>query len=202
MNKLTVRQAEKLIKIARDSIIAFFNDREYTIPDSLKKEFKEERGVFVSLYVQDTLIGCIGFPEPIMSLAEGVASAAKSAAFEDPRFPPLKKEQMKDLRVELSVLSKPEEIEVKKPSEYLEKVKVGVDGLVIRDEFGAGLLLPQVATEWGWEPKEFLTNTCRKAGLEPDCWNNMKRNVYKFQAQIFTEKDGKVIEKKLENKKA
>ena len=73
----------------------------------------------------------------------------------------------------------------------------GEDGLIIKDEFGAGLLLPQVAIEWGWDAKEFLDNTCRKAGLDVDCWNNMRRNVYKFQAQIFSEEKGKVIEKKL-----
>jgi hypothetical protein len=161
------------------------------------KEFKDVRGVFVSLYIKDELIGCIGFPDPTMALAKGVVSAAQGAAFEDPRFPPLKKSQMKDLKVELSVLTKPEEIEVKKPSEYISKVKIGKDGLVIRDEFGAGLLLPQVAVEWGWDSKEFLDNTCKKAGLSPDCWCNLKRNVYKFQAQVFTEEKGRIIEKKL-----
>ena len=195
--KLTVKQAEKLIKIARDSSSAYFAGKEYTMGEELKKEFKEDRGVFVSLYVKEELIGCIGFPEPIMPLGESVATAAKNAAFEDPRFPPLRKEQMKELRVEISVLTKPEVIEVKKPSEYPSKVKIGVDGLMVKDEFGAGLLLPQVATEWGWKPKEFLDNTCKKAGLEPDCWDNMKRNVYKFQAQIFTEEKGKIVEKKL-----
>ena len=197
MNKLTVKQAEKLIKVARDSISAFFDGKEYVVPNDVKKEFKEERGVFISLYVQEALIGCIGFPEPIMGLAEGIAIAAKNAAFEDPRFPPLRKEQMKDLRIEISVLTKPKEIEVKEPSEYPKKVKIGLDGLMIRDEFGTGLLLPQVAVEWGWNSKEFLDNACKKAGLEPDCWNNMKRNVYKFQAQVFTEEKGKVVEKKL-----
>jgi uncharacterized protein (TIGR00296 family) len=195
--KLNVKQAAKLIKIARDSISAVFEGKKYKLSDALETEFKEIRGVFVSLYVKKELIGCIGFPEPNKLLAESVVIAAQGAAFEDPRFPPLKKEQMKDLRVELSVLTKPEVIEVNDPSEYPSKVKVGEDGLVIRDEFGAGLLLPQVATEWEWDSKEFLDNTCKKAGLSPDCWCNMKQNVYKFQAQVFTEEKGKIIEKKL-----
>jgi len=194
---LNAKQAEKLIKIARDAISAFFEGKEYIVPDNAKKGFKDERGVFVSLYVGEELNGCIGFPEPIMPLAESVASAARSAAFEDPRFPPLKREQMKDLRIELSVLSKPELIEVKSPSEYLKKIRIGIDGLMVKDKFGAGLLLPQVAVEWGWGVKEFLENTCRKAGLDPDCWKNMRKNVYKFQAQIFTEEKGRVVEKKL-----
>jgi hypothetical protein len=194
---LTVKQAEKLFKVARDSISDYFEGKEYEVPAEIKKEFNEERGVFVSLYVGEDLNGCIGFPEPIMPLAESITSAARGAAFEDPRFPPLKKEQMKELRIEISILTKPEVIEVKKPSEYPSKVRVGRDGLMVKDEFGAGLLLPQVAVEWGWDSKEFLDNTCRKAGLEPNCWNNMKKNVYKFQAQIFTEENSKIIEKKL-----
>ena len=195
--KITVGQAEKLIKVARDSISSFFDGKEYKVPAEVKQEFSIERGVFVSLYVDNDLIGCIGFPEPVMELAEGVATAAKNAAFEDPRFPPLKKDQMRGLRVELSVLTEPEIIEVSEPSEYPKNVEVGVDGLMIKDEFGTGLLLPQVAVEWKWDATEFLNNACKKAGLEPDCWNNMKKNIYKFQAQLFTEEKGKVIEKKL-----
>ncbi|MBD3354466.1 TIGR00296 family protein [Candidatus Woesearchaeota archaeon] len=196
--KITIKQAEKLIKLARDAISAVFKGKEeFDIPEEYKKEFKEERGVFVSLYVDEDLIGCIGFPEPDRPLADAVIDAAKGAAFEDPRFPPLKKEQMKDLRIELSILTEPKEIEVEKASDYPKKVKIGKDGLMIRDKFGAGLLLPQVAVEWGWKPKEFLDNACKKAGLSPDCWNNMRRNVYKFTAQVFSEEKGRIVEKKL-----
>lgn len=195
--KLTAQQAEKLIKIAKDAISAFFEGKEYEVPMELKKEFDYKRGVFVSLYVKEDLNGCIGYPEPIMPFAESVARAAVGAAFEDPRFPPLKIGQMKELRVELSVLTEPKVIEVDSPSNYLSKIKIGEDGLMIKDKFGSGLLLPQVAVEWDWDVKDFLDNTCRKAGLEPDCWKNMKKNVYKFQAQIFTEENGKVVEKKL-----
>ena len=68
---------------------------------------------------------------------------------------------------------------------------------MIKDEFGSGLLLPQVAVEWKWDAKEFLNQTCKKAGLAPDCWCNLKRNVYKFQAQVFAEENSKIVEKKL-----
>ena len=188
-------QASKLIKLARESIFSFFENKEVKVSDSIKKEFSDPQGVFVSLYVKDALIGCIGFPEPSAALWESVIEAAKGAAFEDPRFPPITNEQFKTMRVELSVLTLPEEISVKDPSEYPSKVRIGKDGLVVRDEFGAGLLLPQVAVEWEWDSKKFLDETCRKAGLSPSCWNNMKRNVYKFQAQVFIEKDGQVVEK-------
>lgn len=194
---IKLSQAKRLIKLVRDSISDFFDNKEARISGDIKKKFGEKQGVFVSLYVDAELVGCIGYPEPVLPLYKAVIQSAIGAAFEDPRFPPLKKEQMKNLRIEISVLTKPEEIKVKDPSEYPKKVKIGVDGLVIRDEFGSGLLLPQVAVEWGWDSKKFLSETCRKAGLPPDCWDNMKRNVYKFQAQIFSEEKGKVIEKKL-----
>lgn len=194
---VTLDQAKRLIKLAREAISAFFSGKEAKVPDAVKKEFGEERGVFVSLYVNEELIGCIGFPEPIMPLYQAVMLAAKRAAFEDPRFPPLTKEQFKDLRVEISVLTKPEVIGVRRPEEYPRNVKIGVDGLMVMDEFGSGLLLPQVAVEWDWDSKRFLEETCKKAGLSPDCWDNMKKNIYKFQAEIFAEEKGKVVKKKL-----
>ncbi|MBD3248610.1 AmmeMemoRadiSam system protein A [Candidatus Woesearchaeota archaeon] len=194
---MEVKQAEKLVKLARKSISAYFKGEDVKTGAGLKKEFDEKSGVFVSLYIDDELVGCIGYVEPTMPLWESVVQAAQGAAFEDPRFPPLTKKQYKKLKIEISVLSKLREIDVKKPSEYLSKIKIGKDGLVIKDEFGYGILLPQVAKDWDWGPEEFLNQTCLKAGLSPDCWNNMKRNVYKFQAQVFTEDKGRVVEKKL-----
>ena len=191
----SLAEAKSLIKLARDVISAYLDNKKIEIDNNIKEKFKEDRGVFVSLYIGEDLSGCIGFPDPVLPLWEAVKNAALGAAFEDPRFPPLTKEQFKEMTVELSVLTKQEEIKVKDPSEYPSNVKIGKDGLVIKDEFGAGLLLPQVAVEWGWDSKKFLCETCRKAGLEPDCWDNMKQNVYKFQAQVFTEKGGKILEK-------
>lgn len=194
---IKIEQAKKLIMLAREVISAYFKGKEVTVSNDIKDEFGEDCGVFVSLYLKDELIGCIGIPKPIMPLYKAVIQGAKGAAFEDPRFPPLKEDQMDGLRVEISVLTEPEAIEIKDPKDYLEKIKIGKDGLMIQDEFGSGLLLPQVAVEWDWDAKEFLNQTCMKTGLEPDCWCNLKRNVYKFQAQVFTEENGKIVEKKL-----
>ena len=193
---LTINQAKKLIKLARDSISSYFKQKALKIPESIKKTFGKKQGVFVSLYIKEELMGCIGFPEPTLPLYQAVIRGALGAAFEDPRFPPLKQEQLKNTRIELSVLTIPKEIEVKEPEEYLKEITIGKDGLLIQDEFGSGLLLPQVPIEWKWNAKQFLDHACMKAGLSPDCWNNLKRNVYKFQAQIFTEKDKEIIEKK------
>ena len=188
--------------LARGAISAYFKGKEVQVSNELKDEFGEDSGVFVSLYINNELIGCIGIPKPTMPLYKAIIQAAKGAAFEDPRFPPLRKEQMDRLRIEISVLTEPEAIEVDDPNEYPRKVEIGKDGLMIQDEFGSGLLLPQVAVEWKWDAKEFLDQTCRKAGLSPDCWCNLKRNVYKFQAQVFAEEKGKVVEKKLYKEKS
>ena len=194
---IKLEQAKKLIMLARGSISAYFKGKEVQLGNELKDEFGEDCGVFVSLYLNNELIGCIGLPQPTMPLYKAVIQAAKGAAFEDPRFPPLREDQMNKLKIEISVLTEPEVIEIDDSKDYIEKIKIGRDGLMVKDEFGSGLLLPQVAVEWKWNAKEFLNQTCRKAGLSPDCWCNTKRNVYKFQAQVFTEENGKLVEKKL-----
>ena len=198
--KIDLVQAEKLIGLARQSILDFFENKKTEASDEIKSEFSKKTGCFVSLYIGKSLIGCIGYSDPVFPLYKAVIKSAKAAAFEDPRFPPMKKEQMKDLRIELSVLTEPEELEAEKPEDYLNKFNIGVDGLIIKDDFGSGLLLPQVAIEWGWDKEEFLNQTCVKAGLGPECWKDMRRRIYKFQAQVYVEDNGKVIKKNIEEK--
>ncbi|MFH1125794.1 MAG: TIGR00296 family protein, partial [Candidatus Altiarchaeota archaeon] len=163
--------------------------------------FSEDSGVFVTIerYPSHELKGCIGFPEPVMPLGNAVRQAALSAALEDPRFPPVREKELKDILVEVSVLTKPELVEVKSPREYAKCIKIGVDGLIAEKGFCRGLLLPQVPVEWGWNEEEFLSETCMKAGLNPDEWLVPGVRVYKFSAQIFTEETpkGEVVEKRL-----
>jgi len=194
---ISLSRAKKLVKLARDSISSYFDNKELAIADSIKKEFGEKQGVFVTLYLGEELKGCIGFPEPVLPLYEAIVEAARSAAFSDPRFPSLRAEEFKELKIEISVLTKPEEIKVKEPSEYPSNVKIGEDGLIIKGMYGSGLLLPQVATEWNFDSEEFLNQVCVKAGLEPNYWRKEKCKIYKFQAQIFNEENGKLVEKKL-----
>ncbi|MBA3064055.1 TIGR00296 family protein [Candidatus Woesearchaeota archaeon] len=174
-----------LIKLARESISSYFLQNEPNI--STVKHFSDRQGVFVTLYKNKQLRGCIGFPEPVFPLFEAIIKSARSAAFEDPRFPPLQKEELKDIRIEISVLTVPTLIEVKKPEDYFKKIKIGKDGLIIRSSLGSGLLLPQVATEYKWDVKESLGHLCEKAWLKQDAWKNTNNQIYKFQAQIFKE---------------
>jgi len=192
----TLKDGKELIALARNSISAHLENKDVIISGKIKKRYSEKQGVFVTLHKHGELRGCIGFPEPILQLYDAVAKAAQSAAFGDPRFPPLGKEEYKDITVEISVLTKPELITVKNPDEYPKHITIGKDGLIIRSTFGSGLLLPQVAPEWNWNEQEFLNHTCQKAGLPSEFWKEGACNIYRFQAQIFKEEDGKVIEVK------
>jgi len=151
--------------------------------------FKEKSGVFVTLttYPSDELRGCIGYPEPIMPLIDALKDAAVSAASRDPRFPPVKEPELGKIKVEVSLLTPPQEIKVKRPIEYRDSIKVGKDGLIMQRGFSRGLLLPQVPVEWGWNAEEFLSQCCLKAGLMPDAWLQQGTKVFKFQAEVFSE---------------
>ncbi len=191
-----LKQGEKLIKLARDTISSHFTDEKLNVDGNVKKDFGDKQGVFVTLTKNGELRGCIGFAEPVMVLCEGVVEAAKAAAFQDPRFSPLERDELKEIDIEVSVLSKPELIKVEKAEEYMDKIQIGRDGLVIRGDYGSGLLLPQVAPEWGWNVGEFLENTCRKAGMDSECWKDLNNKLYSFRAQIFSEEKGQIVEKK------
>lgn len=178
---------KELIKIARESISSYFSGKEYVVSNELEEQFNERLGVFVTLKVNEELRGCIGFIEGAAPLHESVAAAAKAAAFSDPRFMALTKEEFKRIRLEVSVLTKPELIKVGKAEDYLDKIRIGKDGLIIKARGCSGLLLPQVAPEWDWDVKQFLEHTCQKAGIDKDAWKDLDNKIYKFQAQVFEE---------------
>jgi len=192
--KLSLKQGEQLVKLARDSIISEFSKNKIIVP----KGFEIERGVFVTLknYPDETLRGCIGFTYPF-PLAEAIVKAAKLAAFEDIRFSPLKEEEIKNIIIEISILTEPKEVKIK-TEEDLKKIKIGEDGLIIQLDSLSGLLLPQVAVEEKWDAKTFIEHTCLKAGLGINAWKDPATKVYKFQAQIFKEEspNGNVVEVK------
>jgi uncharacterized protein (TIGR00296 family) len=155
----------------------------------LPARFKGKSGVFVTLTTHpgDDLRGCIGYPEPLLPLEDALRDSAVSACSRDPRFPPVRPAELGGIKIEVSLLTPPEEIEVKKPTELPKKVKVGEDGLIVQRGFNRGLLLPQVPVEWEWDSEEFLSQTCLKAGLTPDAWLKDGTKVFRFQAEVFSE---------------
>ncbi len=178
-----------LIKIARMAVTEFLsNGKRMKLESEYEKKFSFNSGVFVTLNNADGLRGCIGFPMPDKKLSNGIIDAAIAAATEDPRFSPVKTNELSDIVFEVTVLTPPVEITVTDPMEYLEKIKVGRDGLIIRNSFSSGLLLPQVPVEYGWNVEEFLQHTCEKAGLEKDTWKNEKVKIEKFEGIVYKEK--------------
>ncbi|MFC2135630.1 AmmeMemoRadiSam system protein A [Bacteroidota bacterium] len=178
---------KSLLILARDSIETYFKKEEPNLENVL--HMNTEQGVFVTIHKRGSLRGCIGFPEPVMPLFKAVIEAAKSAAFNDPRFPMMTKDELREIDIEISVLTVPEEIKVDDSSDYPKNIEIGKDGLIIRGEFQSGLLLPQVATEQNWTEVQFLNAVCQKAGLPFTAWQDSDKKIYKFQAEIFSERE-------------
>ncbi len=179
-----------LLKLARDSIKTYFKGKKPDMKEA--KHLTEKRGVFVTLHDKDgDLRGCIGFPMPVYVLNTAVVEAARSAAFRDPRFPPLEEKELESTMIEISVMTVPALVKVSRPAEYMDKIKIGEDGLIIDGTYGSGLLLPQVATENGFNAEQFLNCLCQKAGMGFSCWKDLNNKVSKFQAIVFNEKEMK-----------
>ena len=188
------------VKTAR-KVVEFYLEHKSTPYIEFPENFREKRGVFttISTYPERNLRGCIGYPEPVLELEKALVQSSLSAAFEDPRFPPLRKDEIDRVVFEVSILTPPEEIKVKKRKELLKEVKIGRDGLIAERGFYRGLLLPQVPVEWKWNTEEFLSETCWKSGLPMDCWLDDNTKIYRFTAEIFEEEKprGEVRRKEL-----
>jgi len=190
------KDGEILVKTARSAITEYLKTRKrLTLLEDFKSKFSYNSGVFVTLNKAEDLRGCIGFPTPERKLYQSLVDAAIASATEDPRFPPVRYEELSDISFEVTVLTSPEEISVENTLEYPSKIKVGRDGLIVRWEFGAGLLLPQVPVEYGWTEEEFLNHTCEKAGAPQDCWKRKSTKILRFEGIVFkeTSPNGKVV---------
>jgi uncharacterized protein (TIGR00296 family) len=192
-------EGERAVRIARQTIEAEARDEEPGQIDA-PGTFREKRGAFVTIhtYPEHGLRGCIGYPEPVFSLGKALVKAAQGACH-DPRFPYLHSDELNRIVVEVSILTPPEEIKATDRKTLPSSVEVGKDGLIMEMGYSRGLLLPQVATEWGWDSETFLAETCVKAGLTPDCWLDKNAKVYKFQAEVFMENEprGRISRKSL-----
>ncbi|MFA4849166.1 MAG: TIGR00296 family protein [Methanoregula sp.] len=153
--------------------------------------FNAKRGVFVTLTSGGELRGCIGLPYPVMPLGEAIEHAAKAAALEDPRFPPVSNNELTTIDLEVTILTVPVPL-LCEPVERPANIIVGKHGLIVRGMGTSGLLLPQVATEYGWDSTTFLDHTCTKAGLSGKCWTSKNVELMTFEGQIFSERKGTV----------
>ena len=190
--ELTQAEGKFLIQLARTTVKEYLqNGKKIRPPKETAKKFFEQCGVFVTINSirneEKELRGCIGYPYPTSPLVDAVIDSAVNAATQDPRFEPLSADDLDKVVFEVSVLTPPESIEVENPKEYLSKIKVGEDGLIIEKGYYKGLLLPQVPVEWGWCEEEFLCQCCIKAGIPPDSWLTKGVKIYKFKAIVFEE---------------
>jgi uncharacterized protein len=167
-----------LLRLAHQSIAAALDERRLELAPPTP-HLAENRGVFTTLHLHGHLRGCIGYVFPTQPLYLTVAETARAAAFDDPRFARVSSEDARELQVEISVLSPVRPI---RP----EDVQVGRHGLVVTQGNRRGLLLPQVAVEWGWDRETFLEQTCLKAGLPEDAWQR-GAELQGFTAEVFGE---------------
>jgi AmmeMemoRadiSam system protein A len=180
---LTPDQRQTLLSIARRSIEAVLDGRRHELDAAQLDEcLRRPSGAFVSLHTKDgDLRGCIGSIEAVAPLCQAVSSSAVAAAFRDPRFHPVEAAELPGLHIEISVMSPIV------PVADVSEIEVGRDGLIIRRHSRAGLLLPQVATQYGWDRETFLRQTCVKAGLPADSWRTPDCRIEKFSAEVFGE---------------
>lgn len=185
---LTDEQGASLVRLARTAISSYLaNSSVVRAPGDLK--FKA--GVFVTLnYLTrngaEHLRGCIGFTRSDRLIAESVVEAAIASATSDPRFPAVDLVELRNIIVEVSVLTPPAELPFQQGNAR-ELVKIGRDGLMIDSKYGSGLLLPQVPVELGWSIEDYLTNLCYKAGTGPEALSDPSTRLFSFQAIIFKE---------------
>jgi len=179
-NSLNKNQQKFLLELARQAI-EFYLKAGKTLKVNIKdNDLKEKRGAFVTLKVNDQLRGCIGYPFPYKPLYDTVIKVAISAASQDYRFQSLTQDELKETKIEISVLSLP------KPIKDIKEIEVGKHGIIISKDLNKGLLLPQVPLEYDWDLETFLRHGCLKAGLEENEWKK-KAKIEAFTAQVFTD---------------
>lgn len=198
---IKIKEGRFLVKYARKEIEAHFGGKKPEIPQDMANLMSEEAGVFVKLNIcpNNVLRGYAGYSEGIMPLSNALSEVSLFAAIRDHRFKPLRKSELKTTIVEVSILSKPELIEVNDPEEYAKKIVIGRDGVIVEKESIKGVLLPQMAVEFKWNPRQLLSHAAMTAGLKPGVWRDPDAKVYRFTAQIFVEKTpyGQIVKRKL-----
>ena len=170
-----------LLKLARRTLEIYFKQEPVETVQADRPELLEYKGAFVTLHQGEDLRGCIGQLQPDRELYKVVQHCTLGAAFEDSRFPPLQHEELEGLDIEISVLTPFSRIK------DIDEITVGKHGLYIVQGYYRGLLLPQVAEQYGWDSNTFLEQTCYKAGLNESAWKDPRTEIYIFEADIFSE---------------
>ncbi len=201
---ITLPEGVFLVKLARNAVENYvIKSSTIEPPEETPPKLRKLGASFVTILKhvsrgKPDLRGCIGYVKPIEPLVNNVIHAAIAAATEDPRFPPLKSEELDEVIFEVSVLSRMEKLP-EDPELRVKSIYIGRDGLMVEYGFYHGILLPEVPVEYCWDNETFLAETCLKAGMEPDCWLNRKVKIYRYRTKTFKELTprGDVIERRL-----
>lgn len=185
--ELNKEEKKTLLVIARDSLEKYINEHD-RLEDietkyKLSEKLKEKAGVFVTLRIKDQLRGCIGSLVGTTALYKEVSDNAVNSAVNDPRFPAVKSDELKKIDLEISVMTPLQKIDDYK------KIRLGIDGVIIKMKSSQAVFLPQVATETGWNLDEFLSHLCQKAWLPADAYKSPAMEFFIFQAQVFGEEE-------------
>ncbi len=178
---------QKLIELAKQSLFHSFSKTELNLSQFDDSFFYENRGIFITLYKDGKMRGCVGYPQANKPLIETVPSVCLSAAFRDMRYPPLKESELSEITFQISVLSQPQKLLTENIDDYYSQIKIGEDGIIVKDSVRYGLLLPHVPVNSGWNVDDYLGFACSKAGLTNEAWKSGDLDVYKFNAQTFEE---------------
>ena len=189
-----------LVKTSRKAGTQYLTNHKKISDPIFDEKFSFNAGVFVTINDKSGLRGCIGYPLAVKKLSDALIDAAISASTNDPRFSPVKINDLDDLVFEVTVLSDTEELSTHSDDDILDSIKIGRDGLIVERGFQSGLLLPQVPIEYNWNTEQFLNLTCHKAGLSNDSWKDTATKISKFQGIIFREilPNGEIIQEKFQ----
>ncbi len=181
--ELQEKDKQWLLKLSRATLNGLYDcTRKPSLENvDIPEATQEKRGAFVTLKKNGQLRGCIGYVEEVMPLYKAVMENTVNAAQKDPRFPPVKKDEAENIIIEISAMTPLQEIS------GVDEIKIGKHGLLIEKDFFRGLLLPQVAVEHQFDAQMFLQQTCIKAGLPPDAWQDDDTRILAFSAEVFSE---------------
>jgi AmmeMemoRadiSam system protein A len=178
---LNTAEKSALLELARKTLESYLRKGEPPSCTLVSDALNQKKGAFVSIHNGEALRGCIGMLLPDYKITDVVRHCVISAASEDMRFDPVTSDELPELNIEISVLSPFRRIE------NIEEIEVGRHGLYMVQGYCRGLLLPQVASEYGWDRITFLKQTCRKSGLSETAWQDPKTEIYTFEAEVFSE---------------
>lgn len=184
----TPSQGRQLIRLARETLLSHFGLGPVTILEEINKDaaFKRRQGTFVTLEIDGNLRGCIGSLRGTDAISEGIQRNALNAALNDFRFVQVSAEELPHITIEVSILTEPVALSFKSPQDLLNKLRPGIDGVVLKKGGAQATFLPQV-----WDqlpnPEDFLSHLCRKAGLSANAWREQKAEISTYQVQHFKE---------------